>query len=374
MSLKETEVKTIPVRIQYEQLTDSKQEALDQEYTSFQDYIHGDTSVDLYSATKQQADKNIEDPEDRDYPLILRNDCFDVEHADNEIAKYWVNLPVASVWGGINIPISTHADLENYEFGDSELVKKDGDYYVHLNAQREVAVQTEYDGVIGIDFGVRWAAVSVALPSRDTTFYGDTIRETRRHFHELNKRLQEKQAYETLDQLSGREHRIIEDCLHKISREIVDEAVDKNSFIVVGDLEGLDDQDLGSEMNRRLGQMPHYKLKQFIEYKALSEGILVTEIDEYMTSQTCNKCGCQESSREGQGRFMCSRCGLDDNADKNGATNIAKRGLGKDVQSPLSSLGAMSELALEPSNVDETSTKVSVSLLVDSEAHPFTGG
>ncbi|MDY6780749.1 MAG: transposase, partial [Halobacteria archaeon] len=106
-----------------------------------------------------------------------------------------------------------------------------------------------------------------------------------------------------------------------------------------GDLKGIDDGDKSSEMNRRLSSMPHYKLKQFIEYKAKFEGITVVEVDEYMTSQTCSRCGNQETAREGQGCFRCSECGLEDNADKNGAQNIAKRGLGKSIERPLSSLG-----------------------------------
>ena len=78
-----------------------------------------------------------------------------------------------------------------------------------------------------------------------------------------------------------------------------------------------------------------------------------------MTSQTCWRCGEQEATtRRGQGQHLCDECGLDDSADKNGATNIAKKGLGKDIASPLSSLGAVCEPALEPSGADRASATV----------------
>jgi len=42
----------------------------------------------------------------------------------------------------------------------------------------------------------------------------------------------------------------------------------------------------------------------------------------------------------GQGKFVCKDCGLEDNADKNRALNIAKRALGKSIRRPLSEAGA----------------------------------
>ncbi|WP_280139371.1 RNA-guided endonuclease InsQ/TnpB family protein [Natronobacterium texcoconense] len=217
----------------------------------------------------------------------------------------------------------------------------------------------EYDGVIGVDFGIRWVATSVALPSRNTEFYGREIRRIRRHHHDLRTRLQEKGCYDTLQSVKAKEYRRVNDRLHKISRAIVEEAKERNALIVVGNLEGIQNQDLGAEMNRRLHSMPHHTLKNYIEYKATFAGIAVKSVNEYMTSQTCWRCGEQETTtRNGKGQHLCHECGLDDNADKNGATNIAKKGLGKDIVCPLSSLGAVCEPALEPSGADRASATV----------------
>lgn len=248
-------------------------------------------------------------------------------------------------------------------------MKKDGEYYVHLTVQVDRDIREEYDDVIGVDFGVRWVATAVLLSDRSTKFYGRKIRQKRRHSHRLRSKLQEKQAYDTLCSVRDSESRFVEDKLHKISRDLVEWANEENALIVVGDLEGISDDDKGSEMNRRLHSMPHYKLKQFIEYKAVWDSVAVLETDEFMTSQTCNWCGEQErSSRCSQGLFECDRCGLEDNADKNGGLNIIKRRLGKDIDRvsfdfPLSDLGVMNGLTLEPSTGDNAaSDEFSVSI------------
>lgn len=112
----------------------------------------------------------------------------------------------------------------------------------------------------------------------------------------------------------------------------------RNAVIAVGDLGGIrKGNDKGRHFNDKLHKMPFAKLLSYIEYKAHREGIEVVLVDEAYTSQTCNRCA-EKEVRNTQGRFRCPHCGLDDNADKNGATNIGKRVLGK-FSKPLSDTG-----------------------------------
>jgi len=362
--MRQTAEKTIVAKILTDSLTNKKREAIEREYSAFQQYIRGDEDVELYSATVQCADAYIEQDNIRDgheYPWHIRNDVFDIDlrKDDNDVADWWLKIPVATVYGGVNVPIKPHEPIpDGAELCDSKIVRDDGEFYAHLTIEQQIEVSESYDGVIGVDFGVRWAATSVALPSRNTPFYGEEIRSVRRHYDEIRIRLQEKRAYRSLRRIKNKEHRVVEDRLHKISRSIVEEAKERNALLVIGDLNGIEDSDKGAEMNRRLSQIPHYKLKRFIKYKARWEGIAVVEVDEYMTSQTCSRCGNKNTTRQGQGRFLCDECGLDDNADKNGAANIAKRGLGKSIERPLSSLGASVD-RLERCRDDSTSATVS---------------
>lgn len=77
-------------------------------------------------------------------------------------------------------------------------------------------------------------------------------------------------------------------------------------------------------MNMIVSNMPYYKLTQMITYKANWRGIPVVKLSEEYTSKTCHRCG-EQGTRLHQGLFQCQNCGLEYNADLNGARNIAER-------------------------------------------------
>nr|WP_233742928.1 zinc ribbon domain-containing protein [Halorientalis pallida] len=127
-----------------------------------------------------------------------------------------------------------------------------------------------------------------------------------------------------------------------MANELIARARERNAVIVFGDMTGLRfDEDQGRYVNDKTHKMPYAKLANFLTYEAHLDGRECIPVEEYDTSVTCWRCGSQNTSREVQGRVECHDCGLDDNADKNGASNIAQRAVGKDIQSPLSTAGAV---------------------------------
>ncbi|WP_436347809.1 zinc ribbon domain-containing protein [Natronorubrum sp. FCH18a] len=95
--------------------------------------------------------------------------------------------------------------------------------------------------------------------------------------------------------------------------------MERNAVTVAGDLGGIRrDSDKGRYVNDETRKIPFARLLSHIEYKAHDAGIDVRSVEEYDASKTCNRCGC-EGFRETQGRFACPECGLDGNADENGA-------------------------------------------------------
>ena len=66
--------------------------------------------------------------------------------------------------------------------------------------------------------------------------------------------------------------------------------------------------------------MTHYKLTQYIIYKAVAKGIRVAQINERGSSHTCSRCGLS-GYRSYQGTFECKNCDCEVNADYNGAKN-----------------------------------------------------
>lgn len=372
----------VTVRLKLHSLTNRKAELLEREYQAFQASLRGEKSQ-LHSVTDQQVVK-IEDQRDprHEQPLNLRNDAIAISKNDLPLSTYWIRLPVYnpakergdSVWCPVFVPEKDEPRIQDADIGDSELVRRDGDWYVHLTCKQTYELQESYSDVLAIDMGARWIAVSVALSDRATTFYGAEIRQLREHYKQLGKRLGNENVTrwsQVIGRIRCNESRKVEDRLHKISREIVDDAKDRDAIIVVGDLSGIrEDNDKGRFVNDKIHTMPFAKLQSFIEYKAHQAGLEVLTVDEAYTSQTCNRCA-EGGIRETQGRFRCPHCGLDDNADKNGALNIGKRALGK-FQRPLSEVGAAlarpgTQVVVDHERAQPANSQTSVTLTLSEE-------
>lgn len=356
------------VRVKLHRLTQRKSALLEREYDAFQTAVQGGDAR-LYSATKQQASKvqRQKNPRsDTEQPVVLRNDVLDVAYdTDTVLSSWWIRVPVYdperdrgnSIWCPAIVPEKDDTLVREGTIRDSELVRHDSGWFVHLVIERREEIRETYDDVLAIDMGARWVATSVALSTRQTSFYGKNVRQLREHYKQLRKSIGKsdiRQGNRVIRRLGDAESRKVDDCLHKISRTIVDDAVDRNAAIAIGDLGGIrEGTDKGRHFNDKLHKMPFAKLLSYIEYKAHREGIEVVLVDEAYTSQICNRCT-EKGTRNTQGRFRCPNCGLDDNADKNGATNIGKRVLGK-FSKPLSETGAAlarpgTQVVVEPEN------------------------
>ena len=156
-------------------------------------------------------------------------------------------------------------------------------------------------------------------------FYGKRARGIRRHYAWLRKRLGEKKLLRVIKQVGHTEKRKINDLCHKIADNIVEQAKEHNALIVVGSLKGIRKRarNKGKRLRRIVDHMPYHKLTEYIKYKASWRGIAVVLANEDYSSQECHKCG-GRGKRRARGLFKC-KCGLEYNADLNGAINIGKR-------------------------------------------------
>jgi len=325
--------KTIKAKIL--ELRKGKEELLKREYENFQRYLHGDKSVPLYSATRQQADillKRIDKPkEGKEYPLILRRDVY---HAETMLTKYWLKIPIYGVKGGINVPIRLHTPITpNMQTREAKIIRRRGGWFVYITVQAEIPEKNP-SSILAVDLGVHNIATTINSDAKPK-FYGEKLRAVRGHYFHLRRNLPNRKA---IKKVGSHEKRIVNHELHKISKAIVKEAVKNNSIIVVGELKGIRQNHRGRRLNRKFNSFPYYELVSFIEYKASWQGISILKVNEAYTSQTCSRCG-NKGLRVG-GLFECPHCGLNLNADYNGAKNIMKRALGKLHGEPLSGVGA----------------------------------
>lgn len=315
--------------------TNTKLSLLAKEYSNFQRELKGLPSL-LYSATKQQAQrlkkrlgKRLKN--NREYPLILRNDCYRVEVQDTKLVKAWIKIPIHGVWGGIWFPIQLpqhQMPLLDLDLREGKVLKQGDDWFIHIVVQKEVEVESPNPNrVLAIDLGERVVATSVAIVDdqvRHVDFHGRRVRGTRRHYAWLRKRLGERKLLKEIKRIGHKERRKVSDILHKVSYEVVELADQFSLTIVLGDLEGIRDRARGRRMNRIVANMPYYKLTRMITYKANWRGIPVIKLGEAYTSKSCHRCG-ERGTRPHQGLFKCQNCGLEYNADLNGAINIAER-------------------------------------------------
>lgn len=225
------------------------------EYANFQLALAGDTTVSLYSATKQQAQRLLKriKGEIREQPLVIRRDLFKIQRQETKVAKWWVRIPVfkKSIWVAVELP-KNQESLLGLDIRECRLVRELKNWSLRITVQKETFM-LDPKNILAIDLGEKHIATTVLLRDGafvNPSFYGERVRGLRRHFAWLRKRLGEKKALDTIRKIKDSERRKVNDILHKISREIVEEAVVGHACIVLGDLKGIRNRSVGRRMNR----------------------------------------------------------------------------------------------------------------------------
>ncbi len=331
----------------------NKLSKIESEYQDYQTYLQSGckTAVNLYSATKQQAErilKRIKQPNPKKlYPLILRRDLVNIQKDSKFQGVYWIRIPVYPNSINVRIQTSCKYDLSSNEYSirESKMVKIQNTWYVYITIEKPPQTSIG-SNVLAIDLGCKHIAVTVNTANTKPNFYGARLREVRGFHFWLRRKLGQKKAFYKIRSLKNREFLQVNHELHQISKAIVEEAKRTNAVIVVGRLKGIRKKIKGDKRVKRLiNNFPYYRLVQYIKYKAEWIGIRVLEMPESYTSQTCFNCHTRnKTARKTQGLFECGNCRVKTNGDYNGAMNILQRGFGI-----LSSLGGFLTYPAEPS-------------------------
>lgn len=200
---------------------------------------------------------------------------------------------------------------------------RDGTYCIHIQLKNETPEPTDYENVIGVDFG----RTDIAHTSEGNKWSGDQVKQVRDKFARVRASVQSKgtkSAKRLLKRLSGREKRFQQWVNHNISRQLIDRAIFTNSALAIEDLTGIrkrtKQQPRNKTERRRSNSWAFYQLRLFLEYKALMSGVTVIKVNPRYTSQTCHQC-MHIGLRSGK-RFNCGNCGWHGDADLNGALVI----------------------------------------------------
>ncbi len=211
---------------------------------------------------------------------------------------------------------------------------------VSLQVERASPAPETHTGIVGVDVGVRYLAVSSTTRGEQSFYSGKSLVPKANHYARLRKRLQKKgtrAATRRLVVISGRERRLKQDANHVVSKRIVT----RHPHSLIG-LENLTDirertkrkkgkkaTSAQRKANARHSKWSFAELQAMIAYKALLHGSMAVKVDAHYTSKACPMCGhtCEEN-RPRQGLlFLCQNCHYTLHADLVGARNIAMRTL-----------------------------------------------
>src|SRR5699024_3458090 len=168
-------------------------------------------------------------------------------------------------------------DLLKHKLGTLRITKKANKWIAQISVTIPTTQKTGLK-VMGVDLGLKVPAVAVTDDEK-VRFFGNGRQNKfkKREFRSVRKKLAEKKKLNAIRKINNKEQRWMEDKDHKVSRAIVNFAMEnKISVIRLERLANIRQTTRTSRKNKNnLHTWSFYRLSQFIEYKAKLEGIKV---------------------------------------------------------------------------------------------------
>ncbi|AVF25547.1 transposase [Paenibacillus larvae subsp. larvae] len=160
--------------------------------------------------------------------------------------------------------------LRKAKLGLMRIIEKSGKWYAQISIEVPTSV-TNNENIMGIDLGLKVPAVSVTSTGK-TRFFGNgrENKYIRRKYQQRRRKLGKLKKLSAIRKLGNKEQRWMKDQNHKISRQIVDTAIQEGvSIIKLERLENIRKTARTSRKNaKNLHSWTFYQLQQFISYKA----------------------------------------------------------------------------------------------------------
>ena len=284
-------------------------------------------------------------------PMPFMKDSLRLVEKENEIYLNWINDITFYLHFGRdrsnNRIIMKNAMAGTYKYSDSSIQIKDKKIFLLFVVDiPDDKKDLNPDIAVGVDLGINVPACCALSEGHARLSIGnrEDFLKLRMQMQSRRKRLQRAlklteggkgrgKKLKALDGLAVKEKDYVKTYNHMLSHNIVKFAKDNNAGIIKMEfLEGFGEDEKNKFILRNWS---YFQLQTMIEYKSQREGVKVTFVDPYHTSQTCAVCGhYEEGQREKQAEFICKNpdCKNKDkdgknvtvNADYNAALNIAK--------------------------------------------------
>ena len=251
---------------------------------------------------------------------------------DDRILRFCAN-DIVSLWvlsgrEKISYACGDHQrKLLEHRKGEVDLMYVRGKWYLAAVCDFDDPKLLTTKGILGVDFGI----VNIATDSLGNQYSGAAIESKREHYAKRRATLQRvgtRAAKRRLRKMSGKQQRFQKHENHCISKAIVSTAERSCLGIALEDLTHIRTQVKARKKQRnRLHNWGFSQLRSFVEYKAKRAGVPVVIVDPRNTSRQCGACGhIDKRNRKTQSEFLCVVCGHSNNADRNAAGNISRKG------------------------------------------------
>ncbi len=211
--------------------------------------------------------------------------------------------------------------------GQTDLLLREGAFYLSCAVTVAEAQAFTPEGVIGVDLGI----VNVATDSEGNRYSGEAVKKVRKKYRRLRQELQAKKtrsARKRMAKSRRKESRFVRDVNHCISKTLVGMAIHRKKALALEMLQGI--RERGNRLNRamrtELNNWSFAQLKCFLAYKCRRAGVPLIAVDARYSSQQCSRCGHTErANRPSQEAFCCRHCCFQANADVNAALVLEAR-------------------------------------------------
>jgi len=166
-----------------------------------------------------------------------------------------------------------------------------------------------------------YSTTKLGIIKNNTSF---VVASFKRNDHRARKRFYSK--------ILNRRNRRVKQFLHKISKDIVHNAVKTKSMIVFEDLKGIrklyrKGNGQGNRHRKKMNSWSFYELQRQVEYKARWEGIPVRFVNPRRTSKLCPVCGDRiQEDMYNRRKLWCSNCRKSMDRDVVASLNISYKG------------------------------------------------
>ncbi|MGW1076147.1 RNA-guided endonuclease InsQ/TnpB family protein [Streptomyces sp. NPDC002537] len=265
-------------------------------------------------------------------PIGFRADA--AQPYDDRCLSWQHDAGTVSVWTtggrlrGVRFVCSEQArkTLAEYRKGESDLVHRDGMWFLIATCEVPEAARIEPVDFLGVDLGI----VNIATTSDGKIHAGRRLNRYRKRQLALRAKLQKKgtkSAKRVLKRQRRKESRKATEANHIIAKRIVTVAERTGRGIGMEDLAGIRTRvRLRKPQRVVLHSWPFAQLGRFVEYKAKRAGVPVLFVGPAHTSRMCAECGhIDKANRACQAKFVCRSCGFVDHADRNASRNIRAR-------------------------------------------------